>query len=400
MSSLRPVDEVTDELLALVCPGTLTEIRSLDDSLNCCLAEDIQSPLNVPPGDNSAMDGYAIAIDSAALNKWMVISDRIPAGHMGKSLALGTAARIFTGAQIPAGADTVIMQENTESDGDKVRLLSLPEPLANVRSKGQDIKAGSIILRKGDRLSSNALALVASVGVSELQVMSPLKVAIMSTGDELVEPGSEPAPGQIYNSNRYALAGMLKNLGMQVIDLGIVGDTPEETERALIEASKVADCIIASGGVSVGEEDHVKAAVEKLGHINIWKMAIKPGKPLAYGVVDGVPFFGLPGNPVSTFVTFHIVAKPYLLAMQGFSDVRLQAYSARASFEFRGGSRREYLRVRTRLSDDGEIVLDKFPNQGSGIMTSVVWADALAEVEISQQVKPGDLLKIYPISHL
>ncbi len=400
MSLLRPVDEVTDELLALVCPGTLTEVRSLDDSLNCCLAEDIQSPLNVPPGDNSAMDGYAIAIDSAALNKWMVISDRIPAGHMGKPLALGTAARIFTGAQIPAGADTVIMQENTETEGDKVRLLSLPEPLANVRSKGQDIEAGSIILRKGDRLSSNALALVASVGVSELRVMSPLKVAIMSTGDELVEPGTETEPGQIYNSNRYALAGMLKNLGMQVIDLGIVADTAEETERALIEASEVADCIITSGGVSVGEEDYVKAAVEKLGHIDIWKLAIKPGKPLAYGVVDGVPFFGLPGNPVSTFVTFHIVAKPYLLAMQGFSDVRLQAYSARASFEFKGGSRREYLRVRTRVSDDGEIVLDKFPNQGSGIMTSVVWADALAEVEISQQVKPGDLLKIYPISHL
>lgn len=400
MSSLRPVDEVTDELLALVCPGTLTEVRSLDDSLNCCLAEDIRSPFNVPPGDNSAMDGYAIAIDSAALNKWMVISDRIPAGHMGKPLAPGTAARIFTGAQIPAGADTVIMQENTERQGDKVRLLSLPEPLANVRSKGQDIEAGSIILRKGDRLSSNALALVASVGVPEIQVMSPLKVAIMSTGDELVEPGSRAEPGQIYNSNRYALAGMLKNLGMQVIDLGIVADTPEETERALIEASKAADCIITSGGVSVGEEDYVKAAVEKLGHIDIWKLAIKPGKPLAYGVVDGVPFFGLPGNPVSTFVTFHIVAKPYLLAMQGFSDVRLQAYSARASFEFKGGSRREYLRVRTRVSDDGEIVLDKFPNQGSGIMTSVVWADALAEVEISQQVKPGDLLKIYPISHL
>jgi len=289
------------------------------------------------------------------------------------------------------------MQENTELVGDEVKLLSLPGQFENVRSKGQDIEAGSLIIRKGDLLSARTLSLVASVGVAQIEVATPLRIAIMSTGDELVEPGNPVAPGQIYNSNRYALSAMLRNMGMKVIDLGIVADTPEATEQALMDAASMADCILTSGGVSVGEEDHVKAAVEKLGKLELWKLAIKPGKPLAYGEVQGVPFFGLPGNPVSTFVTFHIIARQYLLAMQGRGDYKPFCVTGVSDFSFKGGGRREYLRVQIQ-NIEGQTRLSKFPNQGSGIMTSVVWADALAMVEAGQVVQPGDRLTIYPLA--
>lgn len=395
--SLRPVDEVVKQLLGLVKPTVKTELRTIDEALNCCAAQDIQSPINVPPADNSAMDGYAIDYSDASPQASYRVSARIPAGYVGSRLEPGTVARIFTGAEIPVGADTVVMQENTELVGDELKLLSLPDQFENVRSKGQDIEAGALIIRKGDRLSARTISLIASVGVAEVQVATPLRIAIMSTGDELVEPGNAVAPGQIYNSNRYALSAMLRNMGMEVIDLGIVADTPEATERALLEAASMSDCILTSGGVSVGEEDHVKAAVEKLGKLELWKLSIKPGKPLAYGEVQGVPFFGLPGNPVSTFVTFHIVARQYLLAMQGFSDYEPFCLTGESDFSFKGGGRREYLRVQVQ-NIEGQTRLSKFPNQGSGIMTSVVWADALAMVEAGQVVQPGDRLTIYPMA--
>ena len=395
--SLRPVDDVVDQLLGLVKPTGKSELRTIDKALNCCAGKDIQSPINVPPADNSAMDGYAIAYADANLQTSYRVSGRIPAGYVGSRLEPGTVARIFTGAEIPVGADTVVMQENTELSGDEVKLLSLPGQFDNVRSKGQDIQAGSLIIRKGDLLSARTLSLVASVGVAEIEVATPLRIAIMSTGDELVEPGNPVAPGQIYNSNRYALSGMLRNMGMEVVDLGIVADTPEATEKAILKAASMADCILTSGGGSVGEEDHVKAAVEKLGKLELWKLAIKPGKPLAYGEVEGVPFFGLPGNPVSTFVTFHIVARQYLLAMQGLSDYEPFCVTGVSDFSFNGGGRREYLRVQIQ-NNEGQTMLSKFINQGSGIMTSVVWADALAMVEAGQVVKPGDRLTIYPLA--
>jgi len=395
--SLRPVDEVVDQLLGLVRPTGRSELRAIDDAVNCCAAKDIESPINVPPADNSAMDGYAIAYADANLQSSYRVSARIPAGHVGSRLAPGTVARIFTGAEIPVGADTVVMQENIELSGDEVKLLSLPDQFENVRSKGQDIEAGSLIIRKGDLLSARTLSLVASVGVAQVEVATPLRIAIMSTGDELVEPGNPVAPGQIYNSNRYALSAMLRNMGMTVIDLGIVADTPEATEQALLDAASMADCILTSGGVSVGEEDHVKAAVEKLGKLELWKLSIKPGKPLAYGEIQGVPFFGLPGNPVSTFVTFHIVARQYLLAMQGRADYKPFCVTGVADFSFKGGGRREYLRVQIQ-NIEGQTRLAKFTNQGSGIMTSVVWADALAMVEAGQVVQPGDRLTIYPLA--
>jgi molybdopterin molybdotransferase len=395
--SLRPVDEVVDQLLGLVKPTGKSELRTIDKAVNCCAAKNIQSPISVPPADNSAMDGYAIAYADANLQSSYRVSARIPAGYVGSRLASGTVARIFTGAEIPVGADTVVMQEDTELAGDEVKLLSLPDQFENVRSKGQDIAAGSLIISKGDLLSARTLSLVASVGVAQVEVATPLRIAIMSTGDELVEPGNPVAPGQIYNSNRYALSAMLRNMGMKVIDLGIVADTPEATEQALLDAASMSDCILTSGGVSVGEEDHVKAAVEKLGQLELWKLSIKPGKPLAYGEVQGVPFFGLPGNPVSTFVTFHIVARQYLLAMQGLSDYKPFCVTGVSDFSFKGGGRREYLRVQTQ-NIEGQTRLSKFPNQGSGIMTSVVWADALAMVEAGQVVRPGDRLTIYPLA--
>lgn len=388
---------MVDQLLGLVKPTGKSELRTIDKAVNCCAAKNIQSPISVPPADNSAMDGYAIAYADANLQSSYRVSARIPAGYVGSRLASGTVARIFTGAEIPVGADTVVMQENTELAGDEVKLLSLPDQFENVRSKGQDIAAGSLIISKGDLLSARTLSLVASVGVAQVEVATPLRIAIMSTGDELVEPGNPVAPGQIYNSNRYALSAMLRNMGMKVIDLGIVADTPEATEQALLDAASMSDCILTSGGVSVGEEDHVKAAVEKLGQLELWKLSIKPGKPLAYGEVQGVPFFGLPGNPVSTFVTFHIVARQYLLAMQGLSDYKPFCVTGVSDFSFKGGGRREYLRVQTQ-NIEGQTRLSKFPNQGSGIMTSVVWADALAMVEAGQVVRPGDRLTIYPLA--
>ncbi|MBO6565057.1 MAG: molybdopterin molybdotransferase MoeA [Pseudomonadales bacterium] len=399
MPALRPVDEVVDELLGYVEVTRKTELRSLDDALNCCVASDIQSEVHVPPQDNSAMDGYAMAFSDAELNRIYEISDRIPAGYIGNALVPGTLARIFTGASIPAGADTVVMQENTKQIDDGIELTQLPRDGENVRRQGQDIEQGATIVKGGDRLTAKTLGLVASVGVSKLEVKTPLKVAIMSTGDELVEPGEAISPGQIYNSNRFALAGMLKTLGFDVLDLGIVEDTREATLAALERAAEQADLILTSGGVSVGEEDHVKGAVETLGRLDVWKMAIKPGKPLAYGNVKGTPIFGLPGNPVSTYVTFHVVARTYLLAMQGFSKVQPDVYTVRSAFDFSGGGRREYLRVKLH-NRDGATYAERFSNQGSGIMTSVVWADALAVAEVGQQIHPGDALTVLPLTGL
>ena len=343
------------------------------------------------------MDGYAVQWASISENQWLEVSARVPAGSVGEEIRSGTAVRIFTGAPIPAGADTVVMQENCEAEENRVRIHELPELGANVRARGQDLKAGATVLQSGERLTAQSLALLASVGCAEVKVFKPLRVAIMSTGDELVEPGGRLAEGQIFNSNRFALEGLIRGLGMEVVDLGIVEDTPDATDRILRQAAERADLIVSTGGVSVGEEDHVKSAVERLGHLDLWKLAIKPGKPLAFGSVLGKPFFGLPGNPVSTFVTFVIVARPFLLAMQGAASSRSRGMPIPSGFSFRGGSRREYLRVRVCENSEGDPYLEKFANQGSGVMTSVAWADGLAEVEIGQQVEPGDKLRVHRI---
>ena len=395
VATLLPVDDVIADLLAKVSPTREIISRLLDDALGCYLAADITSVIDVPGQANSAMDGYAVNSSEIVENGVYEVSARIPAGSIGAPLAAGTVARIFTGAPIPPGADAVVIQEDTESaGGDCVAIKVAAVKGENVRPRGQDISQGTTILKRGRRLSPQDLGLVASVGIVQVKVFQPLTISIMSTGDELVEPPNSLQPGQIYNSNRFALAGLLKNMGMNIVDLGVIEDTPLSTEKALRRGARESDCILSTGGVSVGEEDHVRAVVESLGQLDIWRIAIKPGKPLAFGDVLGTPFFGLPGNPVSTFVTFIIIARPYLVAYQGGNQAENEFYVGEAEFEYKGGGRREYLRAQAVASRD-TVVLRKFSKQGSGVMSSVSWANALVEVEIGQQVKPGDKLKYY-----
>lgn len=399
MPALTPVDEVIETLLAKVSIIDEWELVPLRLARGRVLANPITSTVNVPPHDNSAMDGYVIDANDPMLvvgGKYAV-SDRIPAGYVGKALLPGTVARIFTGAPIPEGANTVVIQEDTVADGDSIEISELPALGANVRPCGQDIALGAQLLCQGRTLKAADIGLLASVGVSEVRVYRKLKIAIMSTGDELIEPPNTLAPGQIYNSNHYTLAAMIEELGMEVVDLGLVADSFAATVEALARGAETADCVISSGGVSVGEEDHVKAAVESLGTLDLWKVAIKPGKPLAFGSVDGVPFFGLPGNPVSSFVTFAIIAKPYLLKYQGCDVWQGIKFTAISQFEFEAGNRREYVRVRV-AGDNEELSALLFDGQGSGVMSSVSWANALAEIEANTQVVSGDRVKIHLIS--
>ena len=393
--SLSEVDRVIEELLDCVNP-TLSRLEvNLDESSGKYLAEDIRSQVFIPPVDTSAMDGYAVRLDSIAVGKRYRVSNRIPAGVVGKPLASKTVVRIFTGAPMPQGSDSVVIQENTSSNDNLVTINKLPSFGENVRPQGQDIKKGQIIFSAGHRIMPKDLGLIASVGLSRLDIFRPLEIAIISTGNELVEPPNDLAPGKIYNGNRYTLAGLLRELGMKVIDIGIIEDDFEATRTALMEAANSSDCILCTGGVSVGEEDHVRVAVESLGSLDLWQLAIKPGKPLAFGSVNGKPFFGLPGNPVSTFVTFLMIAKPYLIALQGGNRPLAYYYYGLSDFEFQAGSRREYLRVRLSVNSLGEVWLSKYDDQGSGIISSVVWADALAEADIGQRIQYGDKIKYY-----
>lgn len=391
-SKLLPVDGVIADLLSAVEPIQETGFCSLRDAHGRYLASDVTSAINVPPGANSAMDGYAVNSANIVKDELYQISDRIPAGSVGQPLVTGTVARIFTGAQIPPDADAVVMQEDTEIVGDQVKIGTSVERGKNVRPEGQDIAAGDTILSRGRRIQPQDLGLLASVGNSQVETFRPLRIGLMSTGDELIEPPNLLKPGQIYNSNHYALSGLVNNLGMEVVDLGVVEDTPEATIEALTRGARLSDCILSTGGVSVGEEDYVKGAVEALGRLDIWRLAIKPGKPLAFGNVLGTPFFGLPGNPVSMFVTFLIIARPYLIALQGGADAQNKFFIGEADFDFNAGARREYLRAQVNV-EKNRVVLVKFPEQGSGIMSSVSWADALVEVEMGRQVKRGDLLR-------
>ncbi|MFT7246183.1 MAG: molybdopterin molybdotransferase [Candidatus Azotimanducaceae bacterium] len=392
--SLIPVDAAIQQLTARARVLVGIETVSLLSSLGRVLAEDIVALNSVPTADNSAMDGYAVRAADVSAGVAVTISDRIPAGTVGKALVSGTAARIFTGAPIPEGADAIVIQENTELQGDKVLLNIAPAKGDHVREAGQDIQAGSTILAKGRRLRAQDIGLVASVGRHEISVYEKLKVGVMSTGDELVEPPAALAPGQIYNSNQYTLQALLLQLNMQPVDLGMVADTPEATIAALQRGHETADCILSSGGVSVGEEDHVKAAVESLGKLELWRLAIKPGKPLAFGSVAETPFFGLPGNPVSGFVTFMLIARDYLLRCQGCTETELTAVYGEADFEVQGGARREYFRVQLHFDNSGRGTVTNFRNQGSGVMSSVSWANGLAEIEIGQTVSKGDRIKV------
>ena len=398
---LMPVDDALAAILANVQPVVEVEVVPVLQALGRVLAADQRSTINVPPCDNSAMDGYALCYADLELAsaKELLVAQRIPAGHMGVALKSGTAARIFTGAAIPPNADTVVMQEDTERQGEVVRIVADLKCGQHIRPKGQDIAAGSVVVAKGKRLQPQDIGLLASIGATEVAVFKRLKVAVLSTGDELVEPGETLAEGQIYNSNRYTLSALLLALGCEVVDGGIVADDFDHTCTQLRAAASDADLIISSGGVSVGEEDHVKAAVESLGELALWKLNIKPGKPLAFGTVSATPFFGLPGNPSSVFVTFCLLARPYLLACQGQSEVAPIITNATASFDWlRAGSRQEYLRGK--LHFDGQAVVDLYPNQSSGVLASASWANALVVLPPNTTVAKGDVVQVILLSEL
>lgn len=392
MRALTPVNEVISSLLNAVVCTDRTERVSISHALGRIAAEDQISAINVPPGDNSAMDGYALNVEPDGAIKPGIplsVSQRIPAGYVGDELASSTLARIFTGAEIPAGANAVIMQEEVDVEGDKVVLQRLPRIGENVRQCGQDISEGQIIIEQGTKLDAPELGLLASIGFAEVSVFQKLKIALLTTGDELVQPGTPLKSGQIYNSNMYLMKGLIHKLNMEVIELDVVADDPDKTEEALRYAAENSDCIVSSGGVSVGDEDYVKSAVEKLGKLDIWRIKMKPGKPLAFGEILGTPFFGLPGNPVSTFVTFCVLTRPYLLKYQGCSRVLPRIFNFPCGFDYQGGSRLEYLRVRLRDDGRGGTEIEKYPQQGSGILTSTSWATALAIIEPEALIEKG-----------
>ena len=400
------VQEALDFLLqsARVVEGT--ELLPTLDATGRVLAADQQSQLDVPPMDNTQMDGYAVrASDCESGAATLLVSQRIPAGHVGTLLQPGTAARIFTGALIPDGADAVVMQEQCAYDeaSGKVTVQHSPRSGEWVRRRGEDIRAGSTILARGTRLRAQELGLAASVGLASLPVYRRLKVGVFFTGDELTMPGEPLKPGAIYNSNRFMLRGLLQQLGCDIVDLGNVPDSREATRAALREAAAGNDLIITSGGVSVGEEDHVKPAVEAEGMLNLWQIAIKPGKPLAFGEVrrsvQSTPafFIGLPGNPVSSFITFLIFVRPFIHALQGAQPRPPQRYPMRADFAWDKPDRRnEFLRAR--VNEAGGLAL--FPNQGSGVLTSTVWGDGIIDNPPGQAIKPGDTVHFIPFSEL
>lgn len=391
-------DQLLDALLERARGVTNTETVAVSASLGRVLAAPQMSAITVPPLDNSAMDGYAVRVaDVAQAGVKLPLSQRILAGTVGQPLQPGTAARIFTGAPVPPGADAVLMQEDCATDGEGVVINKLPRPGENIRRVGEDIAAGTQILAAGTRIGAAEMGLAASVGLAKLPVTKRLKVACFFTGDELVSPGTVLQPGQIYNSNRYTLTGLLNGLGCELIDFGIVPDTLEATESTLAGAASIADVVITSGGVSVGEADFVKAAVEKLGRVEMWKVAMKPGKPLVYGRVGDADFIGLPGNPVSAFVTFCLFVRPFLLKRMGVVDVLYRAFAVQADFAWaRPGARREFLRAQ--LQTNGRLAL--FPNQGSGVLTSCAWSDGLVDLAVGETVQPGDWVRFIPFSEL
>ena len=401
--ALLSLDEAMPQLLAHAkpLPGVLSV--STFDADGRVLAQDVTSALQVPPEDNSSMDGYAVRVadclEAAALLR---VTQRIPAGSRGTPLGLGEAARIFTGAPIPEGADAVVMQEDCEVvEPSQVKVLKAVPVGQWIRRSGEDVTLGAKVLSAGDRLTPASLGLAASVGLAQLQVAPRPRVALFSTGDELVMPGDlapeAMPPGAIYNSNRFFLRAMLQRLGCDVTDLGIVPDQREATLQALRDAASQHDLILTSGGVSVGEEDHIKPAVQALGTLSLWQLAIKPGKPFAYGQVNRTEhasvachFMGLPGNPVSSFVTFLLLVRPFVLALQGVKQTEIDRTELTAHFGWpRADKRREFLRVR-RNAQGG---LDLFPNQSSGVLTSAVWGDGVVDNPAGQSIAQGDTVR-------
>lgn len=409
---LTPLEDALAAVLAQAQPlpgGAFVDLLQADGRV---LAADCIAPLQVPPLDNSAMDGYAVrSAEVAQTGTVLPVSQRIPAGQVGAALQVGTVARIFTGAPLPPGADAIVMQEDcTVLDDGRVRFDAVPQPGQFVRRAGQDIALGSTALQAGLRLTPAALGLAASLGLAQLPVARRPRVALFSTGDELALPGSiapqDLPPGHIFNSNRYVLASLLQRWGCEVVDGGILPDDRAATHAALAQAAQDCDLLVTSAGVSVGEEDHVRPVVEQLGALSLWKIAMKPGKPFAFGHVrrsGGDPaagrahFIGLPGNPVSSLITALVLLRPFVLALQGASVVQPPAHWLTADFEItQRDSRREFLRVRRNAAGQ----LELFANQNSGVLTSTVWAEGLVDNPAQTLIARGDRVRFLPFSEL
>jgi molybdopterin molybdotransferase len=392
------VDEALEVLLAgAKAVSEIEQVPALEAS-GRVLARALASTMDVPPMDNSAMDGYALrASEVSAPETRLKIAQRIAAGEVGKPLAPGTAARIFTGAPIPQGADAIVMQEFCAVEGESVVVRKVPKPGEWVRRTGSDVRQGATVVQAGKRLLPQDTGLAASVGIATMPVYRRVRMGLFFTGDELVMPGEPLAPGRIYNSNRFTLSGMAHAFGCEVRDYGIVPDSLEATRAVLKRASAECDIIVTSGGVSVGEADFVKPAVEAEGSLLMWRISMKPGRPLAFGRVGGCAFIGLPGNPVSSFVTFLIFVRPFLLRTQGVSEVAPRVTDARADFDWtEPDPRREFLRVKCNANGG----LDLYPTQDSAVLTSTAWADGLVDNPPNRSIRKGDRVSYLPFAEL
>jgi molybdopterin molybdotransferase len=410
------LDEALEQVLGQVRVLGETESIAVLDADGRFLAEDLISALQVPPQDNSAMDGYAVRTeDLQSPGAKLQVTQRIPAGHYGHALMPGEAARIFTGAPIPSGANAVVMQEDTQTLESEKHHPANPVVLVNVlpkqgqwiRRSGEDVRKGDVVLSQGTRLNPASLGLAASIGRANVRVIRKPRVALFSTGDELVMPGEvapeNMRPGAIYNSNRFFLRALLMRAGCAVTDLGIVPDNLSDTLKVLKAAAQDHDLVLTSGGVSVGEEDHVKPAVEQLGRLNLWQISMKPGKPFAFGQLNvpstskqaGAYFMGLPGNPVSSYVTFQLLVRPFLMALQGQGQTASKSFLLQANFDFpKPDKRREFLRVQRNAAG----TLDLFSNQSSGVLTSVVWGDGVIDNPSLQAIQHGDWVRFFPFA--
>lgn len=392
LGNLMPVDEAISRLLDQAPPPPLAQMVRLDQAMGRVLAADIHCPVNLPAWDNSAMDGYALrAADLPQAGGWLTIGGRIAAGDQACSPLLAQqTVQIFTGAPLPPGADTVVPQERCRVEGERVWFppVSVGD---HVRKEGEEVRRGHLLLKAGKRLRAQELGLLAGAGIARVEVYRPLQVCLLSSGNELREPGDSLAPGQIYNSNRYCLAALLRGWGVEVHDYGVMADELVASRHALSLASSECDLLLSSGGVSVGEEDHLKQAIEELGSVDFWRLAIQPGKPLAYGEVAGKPWIGMPGNPSGALITALVVVRPFLLRAQGVTDVLPVPLAVPAGFDWlQRNKRRQYLRARLTPGADGQLSVELHSQQSSAMLTAACWADGLAVIECEQQVLKHD----------